>query len=132
MVAGSRPKTLENQMQHIEIEILAPLAARYMESAKLTPAERSEVLRIAQGYACKDSAAQAGISPETIRARRKRIYRKLDVAGSTEILSALVALSLQMLARGERIGPRSEVAVPENRVAPPDEVQSPMAAGAQG
>src|SRR5512139_1603996 len=82
-------------MAQIDIEILTPFAARFMEGTTLTPAERAEVLRIAQGFACKDSAAAAGVSPETIRARRKRIYRKLDVPGSGE-----------MLAKGERIEPR--------------------------
>src|SRR5512145_3038884 len=96
-------------MPHIDIEILAPFAAKFMEGTNLTPAERAEVLRIAQGFACKDSAAAANVSPETIRARRKRIYRKIDVAGSSEIISALLALSLKMLASGERIEPRPVV-----------------------
>jgi DNA-binding CsgD family transcriptional regulator len=93
-------------MPHIDIEMLAPFAAKYMEGNKLTPAERSEVLRMAQGFACKDSAAAAGVSPETIRARRKRIYRKLDLTGSGDLISSLLALSLGMLAKGERIEPR--------------------------
>ena len=93
-------------MPHIDIEILSPFSARFMEGTSLTPAERSEVLRMAQGFACKDSAAAAGVSPETIRARRKRIYRKLDVSGSGELISTLLALSLSMLAKGERIEPR--------------------------
>ncbi len=93
-------------MPHIDIEILSPFSARFMEGTNLTPAERSEVLRMAQGFACKDSAAAAGVSPETIRARRKRIYRKLDVSGSGELISSLLALSLTMLAKGERVEPR--------------------------
>jgi DNA-binding CsgD family transcriptional regulator len=96
-------------MPHIDIEVLTPFAAKFMEGTNLTPAERSEVLRMAQGFACKDSAAAAGVSPETIRARRKRIYRKLDVPGSGELISALLALSLQMLAKGERIEPRPAI-----------------------
>jgi DNA-binding CsgD family transcriptional regulator len=93
-------------MPHIDIEILTPFAAKFMEGSTLTPAERSEVLRMAQGFACKDSAAAANVSPETIRARRKRIYRKLDMSGSGELISTLLALSLRMLAKGERIEPR--------------------------
>jgi DNA-binding CsgD family transcriptional regulator len=91
---------------HIDVDILSPFAARFMEGTTLTPAERSEVLRMAQGFACKDSAAAANVSPETIRARRKRIYRKLNLAGSGELISVLLALSLQMLVKGERIEPR--------------------------
>jgi DNA-binding CsgD family transcriptional regulator len=104
-------------MPHIDVEILAPFAAKFMEGTNLTPAERAEVLRIAQGFACKDSAAAANVSPETIRARRKRIYRKIDVAGSGEIISALLALSLKMLASGERIEPRPVVAPAQSETA---------------
>lgn len=93
-------------MPHIDVEVLTPFTARFLEGTNLTPAERSEVLRLAQGFACKDSAAAANVSPETIRARRKRIYRKLDVPGSGELISALLALSLRMLATGDRIEPR--------------------------
>jgi DNA-binding CsgD family transcriptional regulator len=93
-------------MPHIDVEILVPFAAKFMEGAALTPAERAEVLRLAQGFACKDSAAAAAVSPETIRARRKRIYRKLDVPGSGHLIATLLALSLKMLADGERLEPR--------------------------
>jgi DNA-binding CsgD family transcriptional regulator len=93
-------------MPHIDIELLAPFGAKFMEGTNLTPAERSEVLRMAQGFACKDSAAAANVSPETIRARRKRIYRKIDMSGANELIAALLALSLKMLARGEKLEPR--------------------------
>src|SRR5512143_1871709 len=106
-------------MPHIDVEVLTPFTARFLEGTNLTPAERSEVLRLAQGFACKDSAAAAGVSPETIRARRKRIYRKLDVPGSGELISALLALSLQMLARGERIEPRPVVSTQPQTAATP-------------
>ena len=97
-------------MPHIDVEILAPFAAKFMERSTLTPAERAEVLRIAQGFACKDSAAAANVSPETIRARRKRIYRKVQVGGSSELISRLLALSLQMLASGEKVEARPATA----------------------
>ena len=103
----------EGNMAQIDIEVLTPFAAKFMEGTSLTPAERAEVLRIAQGFACKDSAAAAGVSPETIRARRKRIYRKLDVPGSGELLASLLALSLKMLAKGERIEPRPVQPTPQ-------------------
>ncbi len=109
-------------MPHIEIDTLTPIAAKYMDGKSLTPAERAEVLRIAQGFACKDSAAAANVSPETIRARRKRIYRKVHVAGAAEIISGLLSISLQMLASGEKV---------EVRTAPsaqPEAEASPMVA----
>jgi DNA-binding CsgD family transcriptional regulator len=91
-------------MPLMDIAVLSPLVSNYLAGTRhLTPAECVEVLRMAQGFACKDSAAAANVSPETIRARRKRIYRKLDLGGAGELISALLALSLQMLARGERI-----------------------------
>jgi len=96
-------------MAQIDIEILQPFAARFLEGTNLTPAERAEVLRIAQGFACKDSASAADVSPETIRARRKRIYRKLDVPGSAEVLSKLLALSLKMLSSGASIDARPQI-----------------------
>ncbi len=99
-------------MPHIDIELLAPFGAKFMEGTNLTPAERSEVLRMAQGFACKDSAAAANVSPETIRARRKRIYRKIDMSGANELIAALLALSLKMLARGEKLEPRPVAAQP--------------------
>ncbi len=81
--------------------LLTSLVARFVRGAHLTPAERAEVPHIAQGYAMKDSATADGRSPETIRARRKRIYTKLGVSGAGELISALLALSLRMLAKSE-------------------------------
>jgi DNA-binding CsgD family transcriptional regulator len=98
-------------MPHIEIEMLLPVTEELMRSAHaLTPAECVEVHRIAQGFACKDSAVAGNVSPETIRARRKRIYRKLGVTGAGEVLSALLGLALQRLAASpafEREGKRT-------------------------
>jgi len=99
-------------MAQINIEILSPFAARFMQGSTLTPAERAEVLRIAQGFACKDSAAAANVSPETIRARRKRIYRKVDVAGSGVLIATMLKMSLDMLANGERLAPASSAEQP--------------------
>jgi DNA-binding CsgD family transcriptional regulator len=90
-------------MQIPDIEVLTTFAAEFLEGIRLTPAERAEVLRIAQGFHYKESASSTGVSNETIRARRKRIYKKLRVSGSAELLSAMLASSLQMLARGERM-----------------------------
>jgi DNA-binding CsgD family transcriptional regulator len=94
-------------MPHIDVETLVPFTNRYMQGTALTPAERAEVLRVAQGFACKDSAAAAGVSPETIRARRKRIYRKLDVTGAGQLIASQLAMALNMLAAGERLDARA-------------------------
>src|SRR5512141_2346490 len=87
-------------MADLDIEILTRIANSVTDGNNLTPAERAEVLRIARGFACKDSAASANVSPETVRARRKRIYRKLRVAGAGEVLSSLLAAALHSLSTG--------------------------------
>jgi DNA-binding CsgD family transcriptional regulator len=101
-------------MPQIAIDILSPVVSRFVDGTALTPAERSEVLRLAQGFACKDSAAAAGVSPETIRARRKRIYRKLGMPGANELTSSILALSLKMLASQAR--PEQPTAMTEPRI----------------
>ena len=90
-------------MPQIDVDILTPFATKYLTGTTLTRAERAEVLRMAQGFTCKDSAGAGGVSPETIRARRKRIYRKLGLSGVNDLISSLLAVSLAMLAKGERI-----------------------------
>jgi DNA-binding CsgD family transcriptional regulator len=100
-------------MPHIDVETLAPFTAKFLEGTSLTPSERTEVLRLAQGFACKDSAAAANVSPETIRARRKRIYRKLGVPGSGELIATMLGHSLRMIAAGERLEPRAPAAQPQ-------------------
>src|SRR6266511_2171095 len=102
-------------MPQIAIDILSPVVTRFVDGTTLTPAERSEVLRLAQGFACKDSAAAAGVSPETIRARRKRIYRKLGMPGANELTSSILALSLKMLA-GQPRPEQQATAMTEPRV----------------
>jgi len=90
-----------------DIELLRLLTDKYLQSARsLTSAERKELLHIAQGFACKDSATADDRALETIRSRRKRLYGKLRISGSGELISTLLALSLEMLARGEGLGPQ--------------------------
>ena len=66
----------------------------------LSPAERAEVVDIALGHTCRQTAALAGASPETARSRRKRIYRKLPSQTARAIQVELLALSLEQLRRG--------------------------------
>lgn len=102
-------------MAYIDPELLSSLVARYLarKGNVLSPAERTEAIRIAQSISCKASAQASGISYETIRARRKRMYRKLGVSGSTELVSSLLHVSLGILASGERMeATPSTLAVP--------------------
>jgi DNA-binding CsgD family transcriptional regulator len=65
----------------------------------LSPAERTEVVRIAQSVSIRESAAMSGSSSETIRHRRKCMYKKLRVAGSFELASSVLGFSLQLIGR---------------------------------
>ncbi len=85
-----------------DVEMLAVFAANLMDSGNLTAAERSEVLNIAQGLACKDSAAAEGSSIETVRARRGRIYLKLGVSRAGDLISALQMLGARHVLRSAR------------------------------
>jgi DNA-binding CsgD family transcriptional regulator len=76
-----------------DIEMLYSRAVDIMVLADLTPAERSEVMNIAQGFDCKDSATAEGVSTETIRACRKRIYEKLGALHAGTLMSTLETLA---------------------------------------
>jgi DNA-binding CsgD family transcriptional regulator len=89
-------------MPRMDHEYLSKVVSRVPGFAQLSPAERAELARIAQGFACKDSAQDAHISPETIRARRKRIYGKLGYGGSGEVLAVILKCSLELLAEHRR------------------------------
>ncbi len=84
-------------MPRMDPEYLSRVLSRVTGYAQLTPAERAEAARIAQGFACKESADDAHVAPETIRARRKRIYRKLGIGGSGELLALVLKSSLELL-----------------------------------
>jgi DNA-binding CsgD family transcriptional regulator len=64
----------------LDLETAARLLAERVEGLGLTPAERAEVLCIALGVPCEASAAVRGVSLDAIRARRRRIRRKLSAA----------------------------------------------------
>jgi DNA-binding CsgD family transcriptional regulator len=75
--------------------LLSFLSELIFTNTKLTPAERAEVIRMAQGMATKEAAAAAGISIETARARRKRIYRKFDVHTCQQLLSKFLVEAIE-------------------------------------
>ncbi len=91
--------------QLTEEQWLDQLVSMYLakHNAKLTPAEMRELRFIAQGHtAAKDAAAMTGISDQTVRGRRKKLYRKLDVTGVNAIVQDLLAIGLNLLAsRGQ-------------------------------
>jgi DNA-binding CsgD family transcriptional regulator len=66
---------------------ISRLLKRFAETYRLTPAERGALLDIAHGASAKESAQRLSLSPETVRARRKRIFRKMGVDGCGAVLA---------------------------------------------
>jgi DNA-binding CsgD family transcriptional regulator len=66
---------------------ISRLLRRFAETYRLTPAERAALLDIAHGSSAKESAQRLSLSPETVRARRKRIFRKMGVDGCGAVLA---------------------------------------------
>lgn len=65
---------------------------------KLTAAERAEVHSMAAGLRVIESARASGITVETVRKRRKSVYRKLGLDGAHSVMQALLALTLNRMA----------------------------------
>ncbi len=86
------------ELSPAEAEWLDRLLGLYVSGRRLTRSERKELRHIALAEVAKESAAQAGISHETVRKYRKRLYRQLGVTGATDILVGLIALSLRQVA----------------------------------
>ena len=92
-----------------DIEMLHSHAVKLMGLADLTPAERSEAMSMAQGLACKDSAAAACLSTETVRACRKRIYAKLGAWHTGMLISTLEILVSANTTRTRLLHPSTSV-----------------------
>ncbi len=69
---------------------LALAASRF----NLTRAELAEAESMIAGLSCKESAARLHISPETVRQRRKVIYRKLGVESCGTAVARILELEL--------------------------------------
>ena len=64
---------------------------------KLTKSEFDELLRLTEGHSVKSSAELTDVGAETLRTRRKKIYKKLYMKGGVHILSSLLNLALRKL-----------------------------------
>lgn len=86
-------------MARMDLELLARVADAFIDrrDAHLSPGERRELFAIAQALSCKESANALGVCYETVRARRKRVYRKLGLAGAGEVTSWLLRVTLEIL-----------------------------------
>jgi DNA-binding CsgD family transcriptional regulator len=67
---------------------LGHLIDRLVRRHRLSASEEQELHHLARGLPIKDSARALGISPETVRVRRKRVYRKMGLSGGHEALLA--------------------------------------------
>jgi DNA-binding CsgD family transcriptional regulator len=78
---------LLTETQHARLErLLDAYAGRH----HLTAAERAALAHVAEGLSAKVSAGMLHLSPETVRARRKRIFRKAGVDGCGAVLAQLL------------------------------------------
>lgn len=86
-------------MARMDLEMLARVADTFLErrAAHLSPGERRELFAIAQALSCKESATALSVCYETVRARRKRVYRKLGLSGAGEVTSWLLRVSLEQM-----------------------------------
>lgn len=73
---------------------LEDLIKTHAGGTKFTRLEELELVRLAQGMHTAQVANFTMTSQETVRARRKRLYRKLGVGGQVEYMAELLALSL--------------------------------------
>jgi hypothetical protein len=85
-----------------EAEILQPLVARYLSGSRLSPATRGQVLHIARGEPAWHVVTSTGLTYHAVRCRRARLYRTLEVEGAAQIVSGLLAISLELLAGRDR------------------------------
>lgn len=82
---------------------LEHLIDRLVRRYGLSASEHKELRHLARGLAIKDSARALGLSPETVRVRRKRVYRKMGLGGHEALLAricqeALLSPSLESVA----------------------------------
>jgi DNA-binding CsgD family transcriptional regulator len=75
---------------------LKSLTDRLARRFNLSPSEHRELEHLARGLAIKDSAKVLGLSPETVRVRRKRVYRKMGLTGHEQLLARLCQEALAL------------------------------------
>lgn len=103
------PYTMACFIRRIGENNLAIAASRF----GLTKAELAEAESMIAGLSCKESASRLKISPETVRQRRKVIYRKLGVESCGTAVARILELELPP--------PPPEVAAPASRLGTPDQ-----------
>lgn len=89
-----------------DVEMLARLVSQLVRRTPLTHDERREVMHIARGLSTAAAAEIERVPVPVIRARRKGLYRKLGLSGSSQLVSHLLALALSLLAGRDARGRR--------------------------
>jgi DNA-binding CsgD family transcriptional regulator len=77
-------------MNVVSEETIVTLIRRATRDFELTAAEQREVCALLVGFSCKESAAKQGISADTTRQRRKRLYLKLQVHSDAQAVTKVV------------------------------------------
>jgi DNA-binding CsgD family transcriptional regulator len=83
------------EMTGVEMERFTEEYLGHREEAPLTRRERAEVVHLLRGLRGKDAAAGSGLTPETVRARRKTVYSKLRLEGHLDLLSDALRFALR-------------------------------------
>lgn len=80
-----------DQTQQNFVSTTAELKTRY---ARLTPREQDVCMCLAQGLASKNIAVHLGISSATVKIHKARVFEKMSVQTSTELLKICLLLNL--------------------------------------
>jgi hypothetical protein len=92
-------------MQVPDPYVLIPVVGEFVKGTSLDRSEREEVVRIALCFSCAQSAAAQGLPHGSVRHRRRRICEQLGVKTTEEVIQALLAFSVSLVAAGTRIQP---------------------------
>ncbi len=90
MLTAERAIALDETQQDFR-STAAELRARY---ARLTPREQDVCICLAQGLASKNIATHLGISSATVKIHKSRVFEKMSVHTSTELLKIFLLLNL--------------------------------------
>lgn len=83
-------------VEEIRSELVKEFVSEKLKK-RLAPREVRELERIVVGTSPKVSAFDDNVSIESVRSRRKNLYRKLDIGSAEEIVQDLLARALKKL-----------------------------------
>ena len=94
VAAGDQPLIPNEIITAFEPDATPQAIDQFARRFALSPSEQREVEHLGRGLSIKESAQQLEISPETVRVRRKRVYRKMRLSGHEALLALLLRESL--------------------------------------